>query len=55
MALLFVGGVMNLLWIVGLTTLVLIEKLVPNGLIIGRGVGLLLLLGGVATVLGFIT
>lgn len=31
MALLFVGGIMNLLWIAGLAILVLIEKLVPRG------------------------
>lgn len=31
MALLFVGGVMNLLWIAGLTLLVLIEKALPVG------------------------
>jgi predicted metal-binding membrane protein len=31
MALLFVGGVMNVLWIVGLTALVLLEKLSPPG------------------------
>ncbi|GAC1436447.1 MAG: DUF2182 domain-containing protein [Burkholderiaceae bacterium] len=50
MALLFVGGVMDLLWIVGLTALVLIEKLVPNGPLIGRGIGVLLVLEGVAIV-----
>jgi len=31
MTLLFVGGVMNVLWIVGLTALVLLEKLSPPG------------------------
>ena len=31
MALLFVGGLMNLLWIAGLALLVLIEKLFPFG------------------------
>ena len=36
MALLFVGGIMNLYWIVGLTIYVLIEKLVPNGLLVSR-------------------
>ncbi len=31
MLLLFVGGVINLIWIVGLSVLVLAEKLVPPG------------------------
>jgi len=43
MALLFVGGVMNLIWIVGLTVLVVAEKILPAGRWIGRatGVGLI--------------
>ena len=43
MALLFVGGVMNVLWIVALMIFVLIEKLVPVGRLISRvsGVGFL--------------
>ena len=42
MALLFVLGVMNLLWIIALSALVLAEKALPGGLWIGRlaGVGL---------------
>lgn len=42
MALLFVGGVMNPLWVGGLTLLVLLEKMVPRGDLVGRiaGVGL---------------
>ncbi|MGH9518373.1 MAG: DUF2182 domain-containing protein [Terriglobales bacterium] len=42
MALLFVGGVMNLLWIAGLTILVLLEKALPAGWLVARvaGVGL---------------
>ena len=40
MALLFVGGVMNLLWIAGIAILVLIEKVAPSGLIIARLAGL---------------
>ena len=31
MALLFVGGIMNVYWIVGLAGVVLIEKLLPRG------------------------
>ena len=38
MALLFVGGVMNLFWIAGLSVFVLLEKLLPQG----RGMGHLL-------------
>jgi predicted metal-binding membrane protein len=32
MLLLFVGGVMNLIWIAGLSVFVLLEKLVPPGM-----------------------
>lgn len=43
MALLFVGGVMNLLWIAVLATAVLLEKLLPAGVMASRiaGAGLL--------------
>jgi predicted metal-binding membrane protein len=53
MALLFVGGVMNLLWVAALTVVVLIEKLVPLGDWMARiggvalaGYGVWLLVGG---------
>ena len=39
MALLFVGGVMNLLWVAGLTLLVAAEKLLPGGPWIARTAG----------------
>ena len=39
MALLFFGGVMNLFWIIGLSTFILVEKTVPMGSWIGRIVG----------------
>ncbi len=39
MALLFVGGVMNLLWIAALAGLVAIEKLAPKGEIITQVLG----------------
>jgi predicted metal-binding membrane protein len=51
MALLFVGGIMNLAWIAALTVLVLVEKLVPAGQWVGRAVGVLLLAWAVATLL----
>lgn len=49
MALLFVGGAMNLVWIAALTFLVLTEKLLPRGRWIGRGAGLVLVGWGLAT------
>jgi predicted metal-binding membrane protein len=49
MALLFVGGVMNLVWIAALAVLVLAEKLAPRGDWIGRVVGVVLLAWGAAT------
>ena len=52
MALLFVGGVMNLYWIAGLASFVLIEKLVPKGLWFGRIAGAGLFITGIA-LLGF--
>ena len=39
MALLFVGGVMNIIWIAGLTIFVLLEKIVPAGQLISRASG----------------
>jgi predicted metal-binding membrane protein len=47
MALLFVGGVMHLLWILGLAVLVGIEKLAPCGERIGRAAGAALIAWGV--------
>jgi predicted metal-binding membrane protein len=40
MALLFVGGVMNVLWIALLALLVLLEKLTPYRRWVGRGAGI---------------
>ena len=51
MALLFVGGVMNLLWIVALTALVTVEKLAPHGRWIGRFAGVALIAWGAALLL----
>jgi len=44
MALLFVGGVMNLVWIIGLTILVAAEKLIHGGMAVQKisGIGLVL-------------
>lgn len=48
MLLLFVGGVMNLLWVAGIALYVLIEKVVPQGQVLSRAMGVLLILWGVA-------
>ena len=48
MALLFYGGVMNLLWIGGLALFVLIEKLAPRADIIGKLMGAVLLIWGIS-------
>lgn len=47
MALLFVLGVMNLLWVAALAILVLLEKTLPAGKLITRGSGVALLAWGV--------
>jgi predicted metal-binding membrane protein len=46
MALLFVGGIMNLLWIAALAILVLLEKVIPSGRIIARIAGALFAVAG---------
>jgi predicted metal-binding membrane protein len=46
MTLLFVGGVMNTLWIAGLTILVLLEKTVPAGRLIPRTSGVAMIVAG---------
>ncbi len=46
MGLLFVGGVMNLLWVAAITVAVLAEKLAPRGGWIARATGAALVLGG---------
>ena len=50
MALLFVGGVMNLLWVALITLFVLLEKVVPFGDGVGKTAGALLALGGLAVI-----
>ena len=52
MALLFVGGIMNLLWVAGLTLLVAAEKLVPGGLWVARIAGIAMIVWGGALLLG---
>lgn len=50
MALLFVGGVMNLLWIVALTLIVTLEKLLPRGELFGRAAGVALIAWGLVRI-----
>ena len=50
MLLLFVGGVMNLVWIAGLTLLVGIEKLAPFGATAAKAIGALLVCAGLALI-----
>ena len=49
MALLFVGGIMNVLWIAVLATVVLLEKLAQRGPWFARITGIVLLVWGAAT------
>lgn len=51
MALLFVGGVMNMAWIAALTLLVMAEKLLPGGRWVVRASGLVLIAWAGATLL----
>ena len=48
MTLLFVGGVMNLLWMATITVFVLVEKIAPRGDLIGRIAGAALIMAGIA-------
>jgi predicted metal-binding membrane protein len=52
MLLLFVGGVMNLLWIAAIAALVLAEKALPSGRMIARAVGLVSAGAGAALAAG---
>ena len=49
MALLFVAGVMNLLWVGGLAVFVFAERVLPGGPAVSRIAGTLLLVAGVVT------
>lgn len=51
MLLLFVGGIMNLLWITGLAIIVAVEKLAPRGEWIARTTGVALAVWGVVRLL----
>lgn len=49
MALLFVGGIMNLVWIAAIALLVLIEKSLPRSGWVGRTMGVVLVVWGAVT------
>jgi len=55
MALLFVAGVMNLLWVAILAIFVLLEKLMPAGVLVSRIAGTLMILWGIALLLNVIS
>jgi predicted metal-binding membrane protein len=46
MALLFVGGVMNLLWVALLAVFVLVEKVLPAGGLLGKAGGIIMIAWG---------
>ena len=50
MLLLFVGGVMNLLWVAVITVFILVEKAVPYGDVCGRWSAIPLALAGIAVI-----
>jgi predicted metal-binding membrane protein len=50
MALLFVAGVMNLLWVVAIAVFILVEKVAPRGNLIGLIAGAALIVAGIALI-----
>lgn len=52
MTLLFVAGVMNLLWVAAITAFVLMEKALPMGRLVGRIAGAALVAAGVTLIAG---
>jgi predicted metal-binding membrane protein len=52
MAVLFAVGVMNLLWVAGLTLLVLVEKVTSAGVMVARYAGVLMIAVGVLALFG---
>ncbi len=52
MLLLFVGGVMNLLWVAAIAIFVLVEKVAPFGRVVGQVGAVLFVLAGLAVIVG---
>ena len=52
MTLLFAAGVMNLLWVAAITAFVLLEKVAPGGVWIGRVASAAMILGGLTVLAG---
>jgi predicted metal-binding membrane protein len=52
MTLLFVAGVMNLLWVATITAYVLFEKIIPQGYWVSRAIGLLIIVWGTWIIIG---
>jgi predicted metal-binding membrane protein len=52
MCLLFVVGVMNLVWVAALTAFVLVEKIGPFGLIVARAAGAIMIVFGILVIAG---
>jgi predicted metal-binding membrane protein len=52
MAVLFVAGVMNLLWVAAIAVFVLAEKIVPRGDLLARAAGVVLVGAGAALLAG---
>jgi len=46
MTLLFVAGVMNLVWVASITVFILVERVLPRGELVGRVAGLALIVAG---------
>ena len=54
MALLFVAGVMNLLWVAAIAAYVLVEKIVPAGRWVSRAVGVSAIAAGAWMIAGIL-
>jgi len=50
MCVLFVVGVMNLVWVAALTVFVLLEKIGPHGAIVSRVAGAAMIVLGIVTI-----
>ena len=50
MALMFIGGVMNLLWMVVITAVILIEKVAPRGDVFAKIAGVAMIISGVGLI-----